>query len=118
MDLFHTPDGVELQAVSRIVDEAFRDDHGNPTDHPGLRFRFSDSANKGPLRKILSAAEANNRRTESLSQDPVPSGVKKRKRPETPPEDSVSGDEARFIHQEERAAKRIAENDPDYKINK
>jgi hypothetical protein len=67
---------------------------------------------------ILRAAEVNIRRTESLSQDPVPSGVKKRKRSETPPEDLASGDEARFIHLEERAAKRMAENDPDYKTNK
>lgn len=69
------------------------------------------------LCEILRVAKFNIRRIESLSQDLVPSGVKKRKRSETPPEDLVSGDKARFIHLEERAAKHIAENDPDYEIN-
>ena len=70
------------------------------------------------LCEILRAAEVNIRRTESLSQDLVPSGVKKRKRSETPPEDLVSGDKARFVHLEERAAKHIAENDPNYEMSK
>lgn len=41
-------------------------------------------------------------------------GVKKRKRSETPPERIASDNEARYIEQEERAAKRMADDDPDY----
>ena len=70
------------------------------------------------LCEILRAEEVNIRRTESLSQDPVPSSVKKRKRSETPPENLVSSDEAKFVHLEKRTAKRIAENNPNYKISK
>jgi hypothetical protein len=38
----------------------------------------------------------------------------KRKRSETPPEKITSDDEAKYVGLEERAAKRIADNDPDY----
>jgi hypothetical protein len=40
--------------------------------------------------------------------------VKKRKRSKTPPEEITSGDETRYVKQEERAAKRMADEDPDY----
>jgi hypothetical protein len=41
-------------------------------------------------------------------------GVKKRKRSETPPEEIASEDERMFVEQEQRAAKRMAEDDGDY----
>jgi len=44
----------------------------------------------------------------------LPEG-KKRKRSETPPERMASDDKARYVEQEERAAKRIADDNPDYK---
>jgi hypothetical protein len=40
--------------------------------------------------------------------------VKKRKRAETPPEQIASGDEEKYVQQETRAAKRMADEDPDY----
>jgi hypothetical protein len=48
------------------------------------------------------------------SKDPIPLGIQKRKRSGTPPEAIASGDGARYVKQEERAAKRIADDDPDY----
>jgi hypothetical protein len=53
-------------------------------------------------------------RSESLGEHLVGPGIKKRKRSETPPEEITSNDEARYVEQEERAAKRIAEDDLDY----
>lgn len=53
------------------------------------------------------------RRSESLGEHSIGPGVKKRKRSETPPEEITSGDESRYIDQEERVAKRIADGDPD-----
>jgi hypothetical protein len=41
-------------------------------------------------------------------------GLKKRKRSEIPPDQITSGDEARYVKQEERAARRMADDDPDY----
>ena len=43
------------------------------------------------------------------------SGVKKCKRSETPPERMASDDKAKYIKQEERVAKHMADNDLDYK---
>ncbi|KAF2793378.1 hypothetical protein K505DRAFT_244518, partial [Melanomma pulvis-pyrius CBS 109.77] len=40
--LLNTPDGYELRAVEEVADEVFRDNKGNPVDHPGLRLRLSD----------------------------------------------------------------------------
>jgi len=53
-------------------------------------------------------------RSESLGERSIGPGVKKRKRSETAPEEITSGDESRYIEQEERAAKRMADGDPDY----
>lgn len=131
-DLHHAPDGDELRVIPEAEGEVFRDEHGNPTDGPGLRLHLSDFANKGLVQRkvgdldeditistrqlceFLDTAEAKIYERESLSQDLIPFGVKKRKRPETPPEEMVSGDEARFVQLEERAAKRTAKDDPDY----
>ncbi|PVH91052.1 hypothetical protein DM02DRAFT_647422 [Periconia macrospinosa] len=114
-DLHHAPDGDELGVIAEAEDERFCDEHGNPTDGPGLRLRLSDFANKGLVQRklceFLDTAEARIYGRESLSQGVIPSGVKKRKRPKTPPEEMVSGDEARFVRLEERAAKRIAKDD-------
>jgi len=66
------------------------------------------------LCEFLNAAEAKVRQKRSLRKDLLPIGVKKRKRSETAPEKIASADEARYIEQEERAAKRVAEGDPDY----
>jgi len=41
-------------------------------------------------------------------------GLKKRKRPRTPPEQITSDDETIHAEQEERVTKRIAQDDPDY----
>ncbi|KAF2787667.1 hypothetical protein K505DRAFT_316306 [Melanomma pulvis-pyrius CBS 109.77] len=132
-NLFHTPNGDdELRVVQEAADETFRDDQGNPTDHPGLQLHLSDFAHKGlvqeeigtqdqelvipaqQLCQFLTAAEVKVRQRGSLSKDPIPPGVKKRKRSETPPEEIASGDEARYVEEEKRAAKRIADDDLDY----
>ena len=42
-------------------------------------------------------------------------GVKKRKRSESAPERMASDDEAKYVEQEERVAKRMTDNDLDYK---
>lgn len=49
-----------------------------------------------------------------LSKDLIAPGIKKRKRSETPEDRIASGDEAWYVKQEERTAKRIAGDDPDY----
>lgn len=66
------------------------------------------------LCEYLTAAEAKVRQAGSLGQHSVAPGVKKRKRLETPPEEITASDEARYVEREERAAKRLAQNDPDY----
>jgi len=59
-------------------------------------------------------AETKVRRLESLSVDLIAPGLRKRKRSETPPEQITSSDEARYIEQERRVARRMEDNDPDY----
>ncbi|KAF2466100.1 uncharacterized protein BDR25DRAFT_336652 [Lindgomyces ingoldianus] len=121
-----------LRVVQEAANEIFRDEQGIATDHPGLQLHLSDFAHKGlvqeemgnpdrelnisarQLCKFLNAAEVKVRQKGSLSKDLLPVGVKKRKRSETPPEEIASTDEARYVEQEERAAKRIAEGDSDY----
>jgi hypothetical protein len=110
----------------------FRNEQGHPTEHPGLRLQLSDFANKElalresrdkdreivvttqQLCEYLDAAETKVARLESLSEDSIAPGLKKRKRAETPPDQITSGDEAKYVGQEERAAKRMAEDDPEY----
>ncbi|KAF2802115.1 uncharacterized protein BDZ99DRAFT_492279 [Mytilinidion resinicola] len=128
----HTTNGDELRVVREIADEAFRDDQGHPTNHPGLRLQLSDfaceeltqDAIRGEDREItvsslelcqyIAVAEDKIRRQRALARHSILPGVKKRKRSETPPERMASDDEAKFAKQEERAAKRMADYDPDY----
>ncbi|EOA82634.1 hypothetical protein ACJQWK_04790 [Exserohilum turcicum] len=129
---FHqTNDGVELRVVEEVADEAFRDEQGNHTNHPGLRLQLSDFAceeltkdvegrreiivSTPELCKYLSAAESKMCQGASLVRHSIPAGVQKRKRSETPPEVIGSGDEARYVQEVEREAKRAAVDDPDYK---
>lgn len=110
----------------------FRDEQGNPAQHPGLRLQLRDFANKELARHLtgdknrelivttqqlceyLHAAETKVARLESLSEDSIAPELKKRKRPKTPPDQITSGDKAKYVRLEERAAKRVAEDDSDY----
>ncbi|KAF2454277.1 hypothetical protein BDY21DRAFT_423847 [Lineolata rhizophorae] len=130
--VFNTADGNELRIAREVADDIFRDDQGHPTDHPGLRLYLSDFAHAGLARvqlgshnrelfisteqlcEFLTAAEVKVHQRGSLSKDQLAPGVKKRKRLETPPEEVTSEDEAVYAEQEERAAKRTADSDPDY----
>jgi hypothetical protein len=67
------------------------------------------------LCEYLSAAETKELQLGSLSKHSIASGLKKRKRSETPPEQIASGDEARYVEQEQKADKRVEDDDPDYK---
>ncbi|KAH0565679.1 hypothetical protein GP486_000919 [Trichoglossum hirsutum] len=111
---------------------AFCDDQGNPTDNPGLRLRLSDFTHKGltedivrdgdreillstqQLCQYLTDGEDQVRRWEMLSKNPIPPGVKKRKRSRTPPERITSDDKAKYVEQEQKAAKRMEDDDSDY----
>ena len=66
------------------------------------------------LREFLSAAEVKVQQRGSLSKDALASGVRKRKRSITPPEEITSDDEAKYIEQKKRVAKRTARDDLDY----
>ena len=66
------------------------------------------------LCQYLTAAETKVRQLGSLGKHSIAPGLKKRKRSETPPEQIASGDEARYVEQEQRTAKRMADDDPDY----
>jgi hypothetical protein len=66
------------------------------------------------LCQFLAAAESKVQQARSLGKHSVAPGVKKKKRSETPPEEIASADEARYIEQERRAAKRIEGQDFDY----
>ena len=66
------------------------------------------------LCQYLTTAEDKIQGRRALVKHSILPGVKKRKRSETPPERMASDDEARHAGQEERAAKRIADDDPDY----
>ncbi|KAI9861212.1 MAG: hypothetical protein M1813_005385 [Trichoglossum hirsutum] len=111
--VFHTTDGDELGVVQEISDQAFRDEQGNPTDHPGLRLQLRDFAcqelvqdklgdedrelvvSTQQLCQYLTAAETKMQRRESgsLSKSSLAPGLKKRKRSKTPPEGIASDDE-------------------------
>ncbi|KAF2799726.1 hypothetical protein K505DRAFT_332307 [Melanomma pulvis-pyrius CBS 109.77] len=104
----HTTNGDELRVVQETVDEAFRDDQGNPTNHPGLRLQLSDFAceeltrdaikDENPeitvssqqLCEYIAAAEDKIRRQSMLIKHSILPGVKKRKRSESPPETIAS----------------------------
>jgi hypothetical protein len=66
------------------------------------------------LCEYLDVAETRVARLESLGKPSVAPGLTKRKRSETPPDQITSNDEARYVEQEERAAKRTAQQDQDY----
>jgi hypothetical protein len=66
------------------------------------------------LCQYLDAAEDKIRKQRILVKHSIPVGIKKRKRSETPPEKIVPDDEAKYTRLEQRAAKRIADSDPDY----
>ncbi|KAI9764196.1 MAG: hypothetical protein M1839_005974 [Geoglossum umbratile] len=90
--------------VQEIADEAFRDDQGNPTDHPGLRLQLSDFAyeeltedvvrgrdqeillSTQQLCQYLAAAEDMARRQRVRVKHSILPEVKKRKRSEPPPQ--------------------------------
>ncbi|MCJ1386747.1 hypothetical protein MMC17_009873 [Xylographa soralifera] len=131
--VFHTVNEDELRVVREMTDEAFRDDEGNPTDHPGLRLQMSDFAceeltqdvvrngneeivlSTQHLCRYLATAEDNTRGQRALLvRHSILPGVKKRKRSETPPEMMASDDEAKYVEQEQRAAKRMESDDADY----
>lgn len=67
------------------------------------------------LCRYLAAAEDKTQGKRTLVKHSILSGVKKRKRSETPPERMASDDEMKYVELEERAAKRMADNDLDYK---
>ncbi|KAK4996010.1 hypothetical protein LTR66_004285 [Elasticomyces elasticus] len=133
--VFHTGDGDELRVVQAVANEVFRDDEGNPTDHPGLQLRLEDFApeeltgsviedddrditvSAQQLCQYLAQAESRARGRELRVKHTIPSGVRKRKRSETPEEAIAPGDETRFLEQERKAAKRAALNDSDYETN-
>ena len=50
----------------------------------------------------------------SLGKHSIAPGIRKRKRSETPPEEIAPSDEAKYVDDEERAAKRLTYDDPDY----
>ncbi|KAF7513922.1 hypothetical protein GJ744_006536 [Endocarpon pusillum] len=131
--LFVTTDGSELRVMEEPADEAFRDDQGNPVDHPGIRLHLSDFAYEelvqdelgdddmeinisgAQLCEYLTAAERRVQRVQSLGKHTIAREVKKRKRSETPPEEIRSGDEAWYIEQEKEHSERTADQDSDYK---
>ncbi|KAJ4329603.1 hypothetical protein N0V87_010723 [Didymella glomerata] len=128
--LFETADGLELRAVEEVADEVFRDDEGNPIESLGLRLCLSDFTCEELVREelgsdnteiqitgkqlcqYLDGAESKARR--ALRKHSFARVVIKRKRSETPPEEMKPGDEAKYAEQEERAAKRVADDDVDY----
>ena len=50
----------------------------------------------------------------SLSKHLIAPGLKKRKRSETPPEEIGPRDKARYTKQEDKVARRMEDDDPDY----
>ena len=59
-------------------------------------------------------AETKVQRLESLGRHVIAPGLRKRKRSETPPEQIAPRDEAKYVEQERRVARRMEDNDPDY----
>lgn len=66
------------------------------------------------LCQSLGEAELRTQGRKLLGKHTVPVGMRKRKRSKTPEEEIASGDEARFLKQEQKAAKRAAIDDLDY----
>lgn len=128
-ELSDSPSGPELRAVDVVADKAFRDEKGNPVEHPGLRLRLSDFACEElvqeemgdddtevcisgiQLCQYLAAAESKVQRAHRKHS--LPDKVKKRKRSSSPLEEIMSSDEAKYTEQERRAMKRM-KDDIDY----
>ncbi|CAI6342366.1 unnamed protein product [Periconia digitata] len=124
--------GNELRVVDEVADETFRGDQGNNTDHPGLQLHLSDFAHEElvqeelgdqnreinvsgqQLCQFLAAAENKVQQDRSLSKHLVAPGIRKRKRPDTPPEEIASSDEAQYMEQERKVARRMEAQDPNY----
>ena len=66
------------------------------------------------LCEYLDAAENRFQRQKRVVKRSAPPGVKICKRSETPPETMASDDEANLVEQEQRAARRMSQDDPDY----
>lgn len=66
------------------------------------------------LCQFLTAAEIKVHQRASLIVTPLAPWIRKRKRSEPPLEEVTSGDEARYVELEERATKRMADEDSDY----
>ncbi|ORY01189.1 hypothetical protein BCR34DRAFT_575120 [Clohesyomyces aquaticus] len=127
--------GNEIRVAPEVADEAFRNQQGDPTDHKGLRLQLKDFAyeelalrelgdtdlelviSTQQLCEYLHTSETRVARLESLGRPLIAPGLKKRKRSETPPDQITSGDEAQFAEQEQRAAKRVAQEDSDYEVS-
>jgi hypothetical protein len=110
----------------------FRDEAGNATDYPGLQLRLRDFAyeelvqeqlgdqdaeihiSSRQLCQFLDAAERKEQQSGSLGKHVISPSVKKRKRSKTPSEEIGSGDEAQYIQQERKVAKRLEQDDCDY----
>ncbi|KAF2268619.1 hypothetical protein CC78DRAFT_609331 [Lojkania enalia] len=125
-------DGNKLRVAQSVVHETFRNDEGNPTDRPGLQLQLTDFAyeelahselgndnrelvvSMQQLCEYLDAAESMVGQPESLGEHSLAPGLKKRKRSERPPDQIPSSDEVMYAEQEERAAKRMAQEDSDY----
>ncbi|KAF2420943.1 hypothetical protein EJ08DRAFT_738443 [Tothia fuscella] len=124
--------GDELIVIKEPADEEFRDAQGNSTNHSGLllhlkdfahRKRTKDIADQGhqlkisaqQLHKFLCAAETNTEEEELSDEDSLPQGISKRERQSTPEEEISSSDEMKYSKDEERAAKRAAKDDRDWR---
>lgn len=148
--VFHLADGDELRVIQEIADEvclilkqsfissflcspqAFRDDQGSPTDHPGLQLQLADFASlpipqgetedqdrklvvsAQQLCQYLGAVETLVQELHTLHKKPKIPGLRKRMRSVTPPEKISSDDEARYTEQEQRASSRRSDDDSDY----
>lgn len=66
------------------------------------------------LFQLLAAAGSRIRGQKKLVQHSILPRVEKRKRSETPPDQVTFDDEVKDIEHEKRAAKHVADNDPDY----
>ncbi|KAF2473708.1 uncharacterized protein BDR25DRAFT_311908 [Lindgomyces ingoldianus] len=122
-----------LMSLVTNTSHAFRDEGGNSTDHPGIQLQLADFAceeltgdvihieglnvtvSGQDLCQYLAAAEAKLRGQRTLIKHSILPEVKKRKRSETLPETMVSDDEAKYKAEEERAVKRVADHDLNYR---
>jgi hypothetical protein len=111
--------------------QSFCDEQGNSTDHQGLRLQSRDFSyeelaynelrdeerelviSTRQLCEYLDAAEAMGG-VESLGEHSLRPGIKKRKKLKIPPEELKSSNEEKYIEQEKRDAKRIADDDCGY----